>query len=79
MIARYSPRRAVTCTASVSSHGLLEQARVINLSAPGCLLETSLPLRPGDYVQLRLAIASGQSPLLIELAAVRWVDGWNWI
>jgi hypothetical protein len=55
----------------------LEQAKILNLSAPGCLLETPLPLRPGEYVQLRMSHVPGQPPLFIELAAVRWVDGWK--
>jgi hypothetical protein len=77
MTKRYSARRTVHYTASVSYHGLLEQATIVNLSAPGCRLETSLPLRAGEYVQLRITHAPGQPPLVVELAAIRWVDGWK--
>ena len=48
---------------------------MLDVSLPGCLLESAATLRAGDYVQLRLFLPDLQSPLHVPLAAVRWVEG----
>jgi hypothetical protein len=47
---------------------------VLDLSVPGCLLETGLHLKVGQSLRLKLTVASGK-PLGITLAVVRWVNG----
>ena len=76
MISRYSSRKAIECTASLASQGRLRQGRVLDLSVPGCLLETGLRLEPGQSLQLKLMFPIGK-PLSVTLAVVRWVNGWK--
>lgn len=73
---RYTKREPVRSTCMLSSDGKIEEGLLVNLSVPGCMLKTSMKLRVGQYVDLRLSFATGQNPLQIKLAAVRWVkDG----
>jgi hypothetical protein len=53
------------------------EGRILNLSLPGCLLESAEPLASGEYVQLRIFLPDLQTPLHVPLAAVRWVDGFK--
>lgn len=71
---RYSSRRRMTCQASIASEGLHGQAAVTDLSVPGCLLETDLPLKVGQSLQLKLSFAMGK-PLAVNLGVVRWMAG----
>lgn len=57
MTARYSVRThsvrtPVAGTAFIASNGLLGQGRVLNLSVPGCLLETNLHLHVRQAIAL---------------------------
>jgi hypothetical protein len=47
----------------------------VNLSLPGCLLESTEQISSADYMRLRLFMPDVQAPLEVDLAAVRWVDG----
>ena len=50
----------------VSGHGT-----VMNLSSSGCGIESSQPLH-GKYLTLTLILPEQESPITVELAAVRW-------
>lgn len=76
MTERYSSRKRIGCTASIASEGLHGQGQVVDLSVPGCLLETDLPLKVGQAIQLKLMFSCGK-PLGVTLAVIRWVDGWK--
>jgi hypothetical protein len=52
-------------------NGLLGQGRLLNLSVPGCLIETTMPLVAGYFVQLQIPV--GKHQIRVDLAAVRWV------
>ena len=75
MIHRYSNRRSLACAVTLSCDGLIGQGTLVNLSVPGCRLETTLKLKVGQFVQIRLAFSSAHPPLWIALAAVRWAGG----
>jgi hypothetical protein len=68
---RYSARKAETGPVTLAVNGLIGQGRLLNVSVPGCLLETTMPLVAGYFVQLRIPLGTHQ--ILVELAAVRWV------
>jgi hypothetical protein len=72
---RYSQRVAVCCSVIFAGDGGVGEGRLLDVSLPGCLLESAASLKSGDYVQLRLFLPDLQSPLHVPLAAVRWVDG----
>jgi hypothetical protein len=75
MNARYSQRISVACSVIFSGDGGVGEGRMLDVSLPGCLLESAASLKTGDYVQLRVFLPDLQSPLHVPLAAVRWVEG----
>ena len=74
MNARYGSRRSVECTACIASDGLVGKGRILDLSVPGCLLETGLQLKIGQSLRLKVMFSGGQQ-LGVSLAVVRWVNG----
>jgi hypothetical protein len=75
MKARYSQRVSVACSVIFAGDGGVGEGRILDVSLPGCLLESAATLKSGDYVQLRVFLPDLQSPLHVPLAAVRWVEG----
>jgi hypothetical protein len=73
MMRRYSLRKAFESKACIAAEGLLGNGRVVDLSVPGCLVETGLHLKVRQSLQLRI-ICPGGKPLSIPLAVVRWVN-----
>ena len=71
---RYSVRRKANCKVTLSCEGRVAEGEIVNLSIPGCQLETSLPLKSGHTVQLWVHIEN-QSPLRVDLGIVRWSEG----
>ena len=69
---RSSTRVAVTYPVRLSGDSMIGQGTVINLSAPGCAIETTLPVQPGDYLELHLMTPDQARPLTVGLAKVRW-------
>ncbi|WP_447600236.1 PilZ domain-containing protein [Nitrospira sp. Nam80] len=74
MTPRYSARRPFVCGVTLSCDGLVGQGTLLNLSVPGCLIDTGLKLKVGHFIQMRLTLAPAQGSLWIALAAVRWVQ-----
>ncbi len=72
---RYTKREPIQSTCILSCDGMIGQGQLVNLSIPGCLLNTNMNLKVGQYVDLRLSFATSRTPLQIKLAAVRWVKG----
>jgi hypothetical protein len=73
MTARYSRRKTIDGRACIAAEGLVGNARVLDLSVPGCLLETGLHLKAGQSLRLRITYA-GWKPLSITMAVVRWMN-----
>ncbi len=69
---RSSTRAAVTYPVRLSSDSKTGQGTVINLSVPGCAIETDLPVQPGDYLELLVMVPDQARPLTVGLAKVRW-------
>ena len=69
---RSSTRAAVTFPVRLSCDSKTGEGTVINLSVPGCAIETDLPVQPGDYLELRVMAPDQARPLAVELAKVRW-------
>jgi PilZ domain-containing protein len=46
-----------------------------NLSLGGCRINGNLAVRRGQHLTVRLHLPGEESPLVVERAAVRWVDG----
>lgn len=75
MIHRYSPRRPFTCRVTLSCDGLVGQGTLLDLSVPGCLIETGLKLKVGQFIQMRFTLSSTHASLWIPLAVIRWING----
>ena len=69
---RYTKREPVQSTCILSCEGMMGQGQLLNLSVPGCLLKTSMKLKVGQYVDLRLSFPTSATALQVKLAAVRW-------
>jgi len=51
------------------------EGNLVDLSVEGCRMESAHQLAVNTYVSLRLFIAPKEMPILVDLAAVRWVRG----
>lgn len=71
---RYSERIPVECGAVFSGENICGEGRVIDVSLPGCLMESPELGKIGDYIRLRLFLPDQSSPLNVPLAVVRRVD-----
>ncbi|MEP7152742.1 MAG: PilZ domain-containing protein [Nitrospira sp.] len=69
---RTSIRAAVTYPVRLSSDSTTGEGTVINLSVPGCAIETDLPVQPGEYLELLVMAPDQARPLIVGLAKVRW-------
>ena len=69
---RSSTRATVTYPVRLSSDSMTGEGTVINLSLPGCAIETNLPVQPGEYLELLVMAPDQARPLAVELAKVRW-------
>ena len=75
MQARYKKRVPLTASVSFSNGELSGQGRVLDLTAPGCLVESSQEVLKGQYFQLQIFLPDMNVPLSVKLAAVRWSRG----
>ncbi|MBA5872294.1 MAG: hypothetical protein GDA68_20190 [Nitrospira sp. CR2.1] len=69
---RSSTRVTVAYPVRLSGDSMVGQGTLINLSAPGCAIETTLPVQPGDYLELHVMAPDQARPLTVGLAKVRW-------
>jgi hypothetical protein len=69
---RSSSRAAVTYPVRLSSDSMTGEGTMINLSVPGCAIETDLPVQPGEYLELLVMAPDQARPLAVGLAKVRW-------
>ena len=72
---RYSRRIPVSCSVVFAKAGRIGEGRVIDVSSPGCLVESLVPFHVGESVRLRLFLPDHQAPLNVLLAVVRRVEG----
>ena len=71
---RYSQRVSVKCPAVLSIGPVLGQGQVLDLTTPGCMLETTLAVKVGDRIQLKCFLP-GHQPLCVSEGFVRWIKG----
>ena len=72
---RYKKRVPLKASVSFCNGELSGQGRMLDLTAPGCLVESSQKVLKGQYFQLQISLPDLKSPLSVELAAVRWSRG----
>ena len=59
---------SLSTTSAATGEGTL-----LDLSVDGCRMECAGQLSVNTYLSLRLLLASNEPPILVDLAAVRWV------
>ena len=72
MEVRYSLRVPVEGTVMFSGERCVGDGNLIDVSLPGCLLQTARQLEEGEYLSLRVLLPGQVVPLKIPLAVVRW-------
>jgi PilZ domain len=50
------------------------EGTVLNVSAPGCAIQSRKRVQPGSYLEMRLLVPDSSSPLRVGLAKVRWCE-----
>jgi hypothetical protein len=72
---RYSPRALVQAAAVFTVNGFTGEGRVLDLTVPGCSIDSPCPPTQGDTVTLRVSVPQRGASFLVALAVVRWVQG----
>jgi len=75
MTPRYYPRAIVQASAVFTVGGLTGEGQVLDLTVPGCLIESPLSLKPGDSLTLRVNLPQMGATFRVALGVVRWVEG----
>ena len=70
---RYSDRKKTTCKVTLSSGSRVGEGSMLDMTVPGCQLQTGFPLEPGQIVQLRVFL-DPKRPMRIDLGVVRWAQ-----
>ncbi len=73
MKTRYSDRKKTTCKATLSCGARVGEGQILDLTVPGCLIETAVLLESGQPVQLRVYLDKHR-PMRIDLGIVRWAQ-----
>ena len=55
----------------------VDEERTLNMSECGCLVESSLPVKVRDNLQLRLSFQESEPSMHVSRAAVCWVRGFR--
>jgi PilZ domain len=70
-----SERFAFQCFIILASGMQVGEGRTLNMSECGCLAESSLPVKVGDNLQLRLSFQESEPSMRVSRATVCWVRG----
>lgn len=72
---RYSDRVSIESSITFTIGSLAGEGRVLDITVPGCLVESAVSVKVGDRMRLRVFLPDHQSPLFVSLAVVRWAQG----
>ncbi len=72
---RTAPRFPTHGSALLTGDHASGEGTLLNLSASGCAVQSTMPVRKGAYLELALVLTDQETPVPIELARVRWVSG----
>jgi hypothetical protein len=70
---RSSPRTTLRLPIQFVGDRAAGRGRLVNLSTPGCAIESRTSLRQGAYIALEILLQEESAPVSIPLAKVRWV------
>ena len=55
----------------------VDEGRILDLSVQGCLVESSVSVKVGANLQLRISLPGPEPPLRVPCATVRWTKGFQ--
>ena len=73
--ARSNERIVLQCSIVLASGKQVGEGQVHNMSGGGCLVESSVPVKVGDMLQLRLSLPESEPSMRVSQAAVCWAQG----
>jgi hypothetical protein len=74
---RSSERIALQCSIVLASGIQVGEGQVLNMSDRGCLVESSVSVKAGDYLQLRFSLHESQPSMHVSQAVVCWAEGFR--
>ena len=75
MKARYKERIRLDAAVNFTNGSRIGDGRVLDLTSPGCLIESSIGVQKGQSLQLKISLPGQKRPLMVRLAVVRWTNG----
>ena len=72
---RYRKRVPLNAWVIFSNDQHCGQGHVLDLTAPGCQIESTQEVGRGEYLQLRILLPGHTALFTVRLAAVRWTKG----
>jgi hypothetical protein len=72
---RYKKRVPLKASVTFCNGELRGEERVLDFTAPGCLIESTQKVVKGQYLQLQVLLPGQSSSFTVQLAAVRWTKG----
>jgi hypothetical protein len=72
---RYCPRVHSNFPVVFTSESCVGEGTVVNVSVPGCAIQSRKRVQPGSYLEMRMLAPDTSPPLHVGLAKVRWSDG----
>ena len=72
---RYKERVILHASVVFSLGPTIGEGRVLDLTSPGCLIESPVAVKKGNYIHLKMFLPGLKSPLTVKLGAVRWAKG----
>src|SRR5574342_175984 len=71
---RYSERIHTNFPVMFVGETYVGEGTVLNVSVPGCAIQSRKRVQPGSYLEMRLLVPDNTSPLRVGLAKVRWCE-----
>lgn len=72
---RYKPRIRLRFPVTFTSGPRIGQGQVLDLTLPGCLIESSVAVEAAESLQLELFLPGLRFPVSVTMGVVRWVKG----
>ena len=72
---RYKPRIRLRFPVTFTSGTRIGEGQVLDLTLPGCLIESSAAIEDAQSLQLELFLPGLKLPVSVKLGVVRWTNG----
>jgi len=72
---RYCTRVDTRLPVVFAGESFVGEGTVLNLSVPGCAINSKKVVRSGSYLELKVLLPGQAPPLSVGLARVRWCQG----